>query len=421
MERLLVLAAVLAVAVSARAQTPAPDATPSPPKDHRKVITNPSWTRLPSGAELESYFPKGVSTSALVKLECDVTMDGQVTGCVVTAEDPPGEGFGKAALKMAHLFRMKPKTEDGVPVGGAVVTIPLHFGISGANAPPQWAHTPTREEMLSVWPAGAPDAGGEATLRCVITPQGNAQSCSVVSESPERSGFGAAAVKLSPTFKFKTKAPNGDYIPIDEIVQLRIAFAKPAPKQNGASEFGDITSLHNAPWIAAPTTADMAAAWPNTAPPALAEVSVRVQCGFSPDTSLTGCRLLSEDPEGYGLGATALKLTEKFRTRGALMEDALLAKARIFLRFDFLNPAKLGPGPAWVDKPSWVSFIPEDRMTALYPTAAADAGIKTGRVVVACTVALDGTLANCALESEDPPGKGFGQAALAAGAPARPR
>ncbi len=34
-----------------------------------------------------------------------------------------------AALRMSCLFKMKPKTVNGVPVGGAEVTIPLRFDL----------------------------------------------------------------------------------------------------------------------------------------------------------------------------------------------------------------------------------------------------------------------------------------------------
>ena len=416
MKRLWLLAA-LAAAVSARADPPADQAPPSPRADHRRVITNPDWVRVPTGEEFSSYYPSGAMTAALngyVQLECDVTADGKLIGCVSVQEFPPGKGFGQAAVKMSRLFRMKPETRDGVSVGGGAVTIPIRFILETSVVPPQWLRLPTPDEIQSVWPAGAPSTGGVAKIDCLVTDKGQAQHCSFISETPENSGFAAAAIKLSPKFQLSPPTYTGDKHPTLADVQLTVAFVKPPPKQVGTEEFGAITQLHNAPWLAAPTTAEMAAAWPTAAPVGLDEVKVRVRCGFSPDTSLTGCELLSEDPPGNGLGAAAIKLTEKFRTRGALMEDSLLAQARIYLWFDFLNPKTAGAGPVWMTQPNWVSFIPEDRMTALYPAAAADAGIKTGRGVVDCTVSPSGALTDCTVSSEDPVGKGFGPAALAA-------
>jgi protein TonB len=40
-------------------------------------------------------------------------------------------------------------------------------------------------------------------------------------------------------------------------------------------------------------------------------------------------------------------------------------------------------------------------------------GVNSVRVVLACTVQTDGGLGDCAVDSEEPPGQGYGQGALA--------
>ena len=38
-------------------------------------------------------------------------------------------GFGEATLRMSKLFRMRPKTQDGAPVEGGSVRIPIRFNL----------------------------------------------------------------------------------------------------------------------------------------------------------------------------------------------------------------------------------------------------------------------------------------------------
>ena len=419
---MLVLAlAAAAPAWAAADSTERPPAAPAPqapsPRAQRHLITNPDWLRKPGPDDFSNYYPKGAAfqrESGVADIECDVTAEGKLAGCVVTSEFPLGEGFGEAALKISKYFRMKSETVDGVPVGGGLFQTRIRFNMGDAEpaTPPKWLRKPTPEDMANVWPPGAPDTGGEVSMDCEISRTGQATHCSVVSEVPAGKGFGAAAKKLAPGFRFEPARSHGR--PIDFEILFPLGFSKPHPEQTGVGAYGDFRALSNAPWQAAPTAADMAAAWPKAAPSTLAEAKVRVRCGFSPDTSLTGCQLLSEEPPGYGFGAAALTLTSSFRTRGALMDDRLLAQARIILPFTFTNPKMGGQAPEWLERPNWGSFIAEDQMTELYPAAAADAGIKTGRGVVVCAVALGGALSGCTIESEDPPGKGFGASALTA-------
>jgi periplasmic protein TonB len=75
------------------------------------------------------YPPQALETNVEGRavIRCTVTVAGTLTACAIVQEQPRGYGFGRAAIQLSPYFRMTPKTEDGRPVGGASVDVPIQF------------------------------------------------------------------------------------------------------------------------------------------------------------------------------------------------------------------------------------------------------------------------------------------------------
>lgn len=98
-----------------------------------KSIINPDWLMRPDASQVARAYPEIAARQGiggLAILACAVTATGGVTGCDVVSESPAGKGFAKAALSLTRFFRMKPRFENGQPVGGGTVRIPIRFTVA---------------------------------------------------------------------------------------------------------------------------------------------------------------------------------------------------------------------------------------------------------------------------------------------------
>lgn len=157
-------------------------------------------------------------------------------------------------------------------------------------------------------------------------------------------------------------------------------------------------------WTAAPTAADVAAAYPEKAKAAGLGGGVELMCTAARDGSMNDCDILVESPRGQGFGNAARKLVEaKMRAGGVAKGD----EVRVPLAF----PAELAKGETLnVKTPIWAALPRVDEIQAAVPKT--EGGPNNARVTLVCDVQAGGTLSGCTVDREEPAGQGFGPAIL---------
>jgi hypothetical protein len=103
------------------------------PAPRRPVVVPPSWDHRPTPQDLLAAFPVDAIVNAVdghAVIVCRVMADESVTGCKVVSEDPPGAGFGEAALTMQSSIRLHPQTVNGVATSDGSVSIPFSFKVA---------------------------------------------------------------------------------------------------------------------------------------------------------------------------------------------------------------------------------------------------------------------------------------------------
>lgn len=158
-------------------------------------------------------------------------------------------------------------------------------------------------------------------------------------------------------------------------------------------------------WSAAPTAADMAAAYPEKARAAGVGGGVELICTAARSGAMTDCQVLAESPRGYGFGAAARRLAE-----GHLRAAGVAKDTEVRVPISFAADLARG-GAATVKTPQWSALPTAAEMQALVPKQ--EDGPNEVRVTLVCDVQAGGALTGCVVDREEPAGEGFGAAVLA--------
>lgn len=102
-----------------------------------RTVEKPRWiTSLKPEAVVAVYPAQAADagiTSGRATVDCLVGPDGKLTDCQVSRERPVNLGFGQSALAIAGLMQMNPWTDDGRPVAGARIKLPVDLNYAGGQ------------------------------------------------------------------------------------------------------------------------------------------------------------------------------------------------------------------------------------------------------------------------------------------------
>ena len=92
-------------------------------------VTEVLYAQAPTRREVIEVYPSrgwNHRASGWAVMNCGVKADGRLTDCLVKSEDPAGEGFAAAALRLVPKYRLAP-AHDGQSIAGGRIEVPVQF------------------------------------------------------------------------------------------------------------------------------------------------------------------------------------------------------------------------------------------------------------------------------------------------------
>lgn len=301
--------------------------------------TPPSFKVRPSQELLSEHFPAAAlaaGKSGRAVVECMVSAQGLATDCVPLAEDPPGFGFGAAAVSMQSFLQMTPGTVNGVPTP-MKVRFPIDFTSDGVRTPTggttrlysnlPWSSAPTFEQWAAAYPekAKAAKGSGAVNMRCTFRDEGRIGGCVVMTESPQGMGFGPAARSLAEHFVGPAVDAAGGRTRGGQ-VNIQIAFS-PKVLDGGKAA--------NSPLMTTgPTREQLLAAFPKAAQEAGVLVGgALLRCDMQ-QFKAVNCKVDAETHPGKGFDQAALAVSGSLRF-SVWSADGLPTNERLLLPIEF--------------------------------------------------------------------------------------
>jgi TonB family protein len=99
-------------------------------------VGEPNWLTIVDPATAQMLFPFAAAEKGpkegLGVASCTVGADGALKDCTPGAATPDGLGFSEAAVRVASVLRMNLWTQEGGPVDGSRVELPIRFKLAAA-------------------------------------------------------------------------------------------------------------------------------------------------------------------------------------------------------------------------------------------------------------------------------------------------
>ena len=133
-----------------------------------------------------------------------------------------------------------------------------------------------------------------------------------------------------------------------------------------------------------------------------------VICRVTTEGGLTDCRLIDDEPLGYGFGAAAMELSKTFKMESTTADGLPTAGGFVRIPVRFKSPESSDGGPLVVN-PRWATAPTAIQMANAYPKSGA--GLAEFRVTLRCKIVDQGLLAACKPLYPNPPWQGFEDAA----------
>jgi TonB family protein len=102
----------------------------------KRYITHVQWVSTLDDSARQALYPQPALKAGLKEgsamVDCAIGADGTLSDCAVKSESKAGVGFGEAATKIAEGSVANRWTEEGLPVEGARVELPIQMTYAGA-------------------------------------------------------------------------------------------------------------------------------------------------------------------------------------------------------------------------------------------------------------------------------------------------